>query len=405
MEYVVNIVFGIVGAILMVLPTYLWNRIVHGELVDYSVIMKRKRYKRCSVFGLLLFFAALFSAFEVGGGLETLWIVGYFFGSSRFFFDPYFESDISDKLEKQKFCLFLRPFNTDGKMNINPFFGFKSASVEWILCEELNKKLAQTFAIGNPGACLPSNKSVFNIYATDSEWHGIVHALSHKARLIVLRIGDTEGCKWEIENCNKEGFGGKMILLIENSNDLLVAKKTLGLTSSIEAVSKPYLAFYDEQSKQWVLEMASSKKEIKTFVSNYIQSHGNCCQSCKDTVSFRNIPAKFTTALLGYINFFALAFCNYWPLKWIIGGALYYLFALVFSVTLCLFSFDDKDLAVLLGIMLAFLVLFPFVMFASKISRNYHLWGCDVVYKRVNKELFWWLITLAVVQFSINMLQ
>ena len=44
MEYVVNIVFGIVGAILIVLPTYLWNRIVHGELVDYSVIMKRKRY-------------------------------------------------------------------------------------------------------------------------------------------------------------------------------------------------------------------------------------------------------------------------------------------------------------------------------------------------------------------------
>lgn len=38
--------------------------------------------------------------------------------------------------------------------------------------------------------------------------------------------------------------------------------------------------------------------------------------------------------------------------------------------------------------MLAFLILFPFVMFASKISRNYHLWGCDVVYKRVNKELF-----------------
>ena len=84
---------------------------------------------------------------------------------------------------------------------------------------------------------------------------------------------------------------------------------------------------------------------------------------------------------------------------------MYYLFALGFSVTLCLFSFDDEDLAVLLGIMLAILVLFPFVMFASKISRNYHLWGCDVVYKRVNKELFWWLIILAVVQFSINMLQ
>lgn len=150
MEYVVNIVFGIVGAILMVLPTYLWNRIVHGELVDYSVIMKRKRYKRCSVFGLLLFFAALFSAFEVGEGIEAVWIVGYFFGSSRFFFDPYFESDISDKLEKEKFCLFLRPFTTDGKMNIDPFFGFKSASVEWILCEELNKKTGSDFCDRQP---------------------------------------------------------------------------------------------------------------------------------------------------------------------------------------------------------------------------------------------------------------
>lgn len=403
MGYLVNIIFGVIGVVLFVLPLCVWNKNVNKELIDYSVVSKRKKHRRLSVLGLFIVLVSLLTCVDFDG-VSFICIVGLIIGDNRCFFEPYFESRISASLERQKFCLFLRPFDTDGKLNFSSFLGLRNTKIEWLICKELNKQVGQTYAIGNPRSYLPTNKNIFNIYATDLEWHDVIHTLSEKSRLVFLRMGETQGCKWEINHCQKKKYFDKMILLIEDLNGLLVAKKLLGLTTNITTINKPCLAYYDQQSEEWGISVISKKNDIKTFVSKYLKSHNQIEGYIRETKKLRSIPAKLSTALVAYMNPVALVICNNWPLRWKIAGLLYCTFDIIIPV-MCLLYVDDDDIALLLSLVLMHIVCLPFMVLAPLISRNSYSWGSDIVYKRVNVELCWWMLFMSILLAIISLLQ
>lgn len=403
MGYLVNIIFGVIGIVLFVLPLFVWNKNVNKELIDYSVVSKRKKHRRLSVLGLFFVLVSLLTGLDIDG-VSFICIVGLIFGDNRCFFEPYFESGISASLERQKFCLFLRPFDTDGNLNFSSFLGLRNTKIEWLICKELNKQVGQTYAIGNPRSYLPTNKNIFNIYATDLEWHDVIHTLSEKSRLIFLRMGETQGCKWEINHCQKKKYFGKMILLIEDINGLLVSKELVGLKTNITTINKPCLAYYDQLSEEWVISVISKKNDIKTFVSKYLKSHNQIEGYIRETKKLSSIPAKLSTALIAYMNPVALVICNNWPLKWKIAGLLYCTFDIIIPV-LSLLYVDDEDIALLLALVLMHIVCLPFMVLAPLISRNCYSWGSDIVYKRVNVELCWWMLFMSILLAIISFLQ
>ena len=104
------------------------------------------------------------------------------------------------------------------------------------------------------------------------------------------------------------------------------------------------------------------------------------------------------------MNPVALVICNNWPLKWKIAGLLYCTFDIIIPV-LSLLYVDDEDIALLLSLVLMHIVCLPFMVLAPLISRNCYSWGSDIVYKRVNVELCWWMLFMSILLAIISFLQ
>lgn len=397
-----DVIFAILGVILLIVPSIVWSFRFKKVPVNNTLIKKRRNYKRLSVIGFLLFLSvAIHITYGGRDGFDTIamfWIIGFLITESREFLEPYFNSYITTELESQKFCLFLRPFDSDGTLNLT-YFGTKVLSIEDYICEYLNKHIAQTYAVGNPGHCIPTIKSSFNIYASDSEWHELVEKLSEKCGTILLKVGDSQGCKWEIENCLKRNLMDKVLLIIEDSVSLSIAKQYLGIETEKINIKKPNIAYYDVASSQWCFFEISSKKMIDKVIIGYIQSHRTVQSILAENKTERRlgnllkrkkVPSKFVSTVLAMMNPFALVLFNRWPVGWKISGLVYYFGAVILAGIIL-----PENTG--LGLILLFLLfLIPFFFLAPRISRYCYCWGCDAAYKRMNRELCLWLVLFIV---------
>jgi hypothetical protein len=73
--------------------------------------------------------------------------------------------------------------------------------------------------VGRPGEELPSLG--FNrLYVDDHEWQAKVRKLISNASLVVLRIGDTSGLRWELETARELLVPERLVLLVPNDSAL-----------------------------------------------------------------------------------------------------------------------------------------------------------------------------------------
>ncbi|MBR0237643.1 MAG: hypothetical protein IJQ39_06115 [Thermoguttaceae bacterium] len=106
------------------------------------------------------------------------------------------ETDID--INGKSYILYLRSFNDDFETN-KPLVGADFNTEEEILVKSL-KNLGMVVAIGRPSEPAPP-LGAKRIYVSNDQWQDKVQELSADARLVVLRLGETEGLKWEWEFC------------------------------------------------------------------------------------------------------------------------------------------------------------------------------------------------------------
>lgn len=92
------------------------------------------------------------------------------------------------------------------------FFPKELATEEEILARILND-FGPVVTIGRPGEDL-RQLGAARMYVSDQEWRDKVSSLIGIARLVVLRLGQTEGFWWELENALKQMNPHQLIILV-----------------------------------------------------------------------------------------------------------------------------------------------------------------------------------------------
>jgi len=75
------------------------------------------------------------------------------------------------------------------------------------------KDVGPFVAIGAPGESLPELGAA-RLYATDDEWRQVVHTLTARARVVILRLGSSPGFMWEFENVLRWVRPEQIVLLV-----------------------------------------------------------------------------------------------------------------------------------------------------------------------------------------------
>jgi hypothetical protein len=79
-----------------------------------------------------------------------------------------------------------------------PAMKFNRVVVEEDLADELSRYVGPVIAIGRPGEPLPE-LGAHRLYVDDDHWQEEISRHMRAARLIILRIGDSEGLLWELQ--------------------------------------------------------------------------------------------------------------------------------------------------------------------------------------------------------------
>jgi ABC-type nitrate/sulfonate/bicarbonate transport system permease component len=122
------------------------------------------------------------------------------------------------KNDPRRPILYLRSFSTD--LNLRQTFlwmmGRSSRTYEQSLAKAL-LPLGPLVAIGKPGEVLPPSGAV-RLYIDHDRWQNVVEQLVVDSQLVILRIGETEGFRWEIKhlvtNCDPQ----KVLIFIPSTD-------------------------------------------------------------------------------------------------------------------------------------------------------------------------------------------
>jgi len=91
------------------------------------------------------------------------------------------------------------------------YHSFDGSSEEEVLADVV-RGIGPMIAIGRPGEKLPQLGAA-RVYVSNEEWQQRVHEFLDKASLVVLRLGETEGFWWEIEQSAKKLDPRRLVLL------------------------------------------------------------------------------------------------------------------------------------------------------------------------------------------------
>ena len=122
--------------------------------------------------------------------------------------------------------LYLRPFSKDGSLgSINPLIAllhflpwikhlYRRQRIEEALTRYL-WRIGPVVAIGRPRERLPELGAV-RMYVSDANWQSEVISLMAKCRIVLFRIGSTEGLRWELETAINQVSPEKILFFLDN---------------------------------------------------------------------------------------------------------------------------------------------------------------------------------------------
>lgn len=112
--------------------------------------------------------------------------------------------------------LYLRSFRADSKAarhtsgSLIPLYGVATEEEQVAMAVDC---IGPLLAIGQPGERLPQ-LGASRIYVGDSSWQAKVRELIRSSALVLLRVGQTEGLRWEVGTCVREGDPERTVFLL-----------------------------------------------------------------------------------------------------------------------------------------------------------------------------------------------
>lgn len=419
MNWIILITTELLSIFLMIFSYKKWKYIAKHSSIDDNLVTKRKTYRNIYIFGMLLLVAGFddfVSFYDSTSGYCSIIVIAMMMSNSRVFFEPYFKSEIANSLKN--FCLYLRPFSADLESKRKNRHGFVKdvyglpQTIERMLCKEIAKQIFPVYAIGNPNSNVPTTIMTSNIYANDEEWKTTIDTLSNNAELVVLRVGESEGCLWEIKNSVDNMLLKKIVFIIEDETMLSVLNKNLpsgipDLYLPIKENTSSYVVYLDENCNNWNYAILNSYKDIKIVVSNYIKGHPSLKNGINVIKARRKnlkvlfdkgkIPAILWQILSILLNPIAYSFINKWQRKWYI-----ILIAYCF-IAICILLSIFLVLSELTTIVIAIALFLPWIWLAPRISWRTRQWESEVIFSKKNKALALWLLVYSLLSTVIGL--
>ena len=388
----------IIAIVLGFVPNIIWDKKYGNTFISPDLLPLRRKYKSLATFGLMLFLVSFLYLFmELSGEeISAIWLIAplMFMTTNRVLYEPYYTADIVDKVIN--ISLYLRPFDltlsnknywAKGKFGIDEY-------LEKLIGDELNKRVAKFYCIGDPDAAIPTTIGASCIYASDDNWKISVETLLERSKVVVLRVMNTEGCLWEMRQCTLK-YMGKTIFLIDSDDNLKVFKDALaGYDFELPEISinENYCTalFLDDKQINWNVVCLSDKRSIKAMVSMFIDSHLKLNQELQDEKQIKNILTKpFKSMSISSVWSHRISVIlqplwymvyNRWPLFW---KAIFVLLLLIFIAIAYTYNINP------------FLAYFTYVVlwawFGPRISVSFNSWGSDYLLDKGNVSLCKWV--------------
>ena len=186
------------------------------------------------------------------------------------------------------FCLYLRSFNTDRNKQ------------EKLICR-ITRHLFPIYAIGDPNSILQPNGAE-RIYVTDTHWKEAVEDLMTRCKLILMKVGQTDGTLWELNKLFEAGYASKTIFIVYTKEDynwflehFPNISKSISLNTNDLGIY-PYSFFVTENSCYY--KRIKTKGDFKDFLNLYLTHHPILNQAYEQELELRNNSLKF--ALYNY---------------------------------------------------------------------------------------------------------
>lgn len=400
------IIAAIIGLILFVTTSLVWNFKYGRKYIEISVLPLRKKYRNIGAFGLILIMVAILTIGEFYGftnSYEWMLIPAILISNNQIIFEPYYTTDIIEKLDD--FCLYLRPFVSDNQYN----WGWMNENLEKRLCGMFNKRVAKCFCIGDPNAAMPTTLSTSGIYAADSEWQDAVKRMSEKSKVIIIRVMKTNGCIWEMKNCINNHLD-KTVFLISDSKDFellkeFIADKEIEIPN-VTISNNGFIALFYNGDK-WNISLLSKNFDIKEFINKYVESHKELEAEVKCKNLFSNIakapfqPMEIERKWLHYIAFIMqplwyITF-NRWPRFWISVSIIYALIAIVFSLSMTIIC-DIEGIYIVCWLIFCLL----YMWIAPRITTAFNKNGSKHITQNVNRTLLKWILIYNILLLSLG---
>lgn len=238
---------------------------------------------------------------EEGGSLFlTMWLfimngvmVSFFVTIIFFFSDNILRRIVSPILTRddiadiEKFCLYLRPFKSDNNKK------------EKKICR-VTRNLYPVYAIGDPGKVLQPNGAE-RIFVTDDIWQETVKRLSNKSKLILLRIGQTDGTVWEITNIIDERQITKVIFLVYSQNDydyfsnFIKQKLGFDIPDTKISIRGPLAFFFVERDGGYDIRQTTvnKSKDMERVLNMFLESSVELSEEYNRDLELRNHSIKY----------------------------------------------------------------------------------------------------------------
>lgn len=399
------IILLVLGIVMNIVSSVLWSQKYGNQYIDINLIPLRKKYRLHSVLGLLIFTVAILHLSELLSpetDSSVFWIVipALIMANNRVMFEPYHTSDVVEGLDE--FCLYLRPF--DVKSNINFFARGKIVipeSIEKLIGETLNKRVAKFYCIGDPNAALPTTLSASCIYASDNEWKSVVANLTAKSKINILRIMNTDGCMWEMKHCITSCLD-KTVFLADSDEGLMVLKDFLSdldvdMPNIVIGNSSCLALFYVHSKSRWQLVDVRSQKDINYLISCFIDTHPELKEELAKKQDIGAMLTKpFKVKKINAIGVHLMIFFlqplwyiiyNKWPKPWLYAVGIY-----VFIMCVLLFALLENIHIYIILLLLSFVL---WMWLAPRITTTFNSWGSIQLTEKGNKVLLKWVCVYA----------
>lgn len=195
---------------------------------------------------------------------------------------------IEDTKPLNKFCLYLRSFDSD------------SNTEEKNICSVF-RNLYPIYAIGDPNKILQPNGAE-RIYLTDDSWKATVQDLSNRSKIILLRIGQTDGTLWEISNIINSNLIEKVVFLVYNQQDydyftnIAISKLNINMPAIGFSGKKP-IAFFFYRNEQDILDVdyrtINNTKSIENCLNSFYDKKSDLYTEYSQDKIVRKHPIKY----------------------------------------------------------------------------------------------------------------